>query len=254
MTSKDPIYKKDISNEPFPFALRLDQFHDVVKRFDAYVRDNKSKPVKIAVRESDGLFHGNYISLEKYGDMWNRYAIYQDVYKYEPNIIYLNIRSGGGGVPVLPKPPENMTFTQKLQVKYGKFDTYCGFVDKVLKNRINDYVYYSNSEYSMSTLKQMLLGSGAKINCADAVKITSIVVEELGYDFRVKNVVCSVSEGVHIRMDIKGPTDDDWVCIDPAAAVDKFEGNTCLDVWCDSPPSSIVDISPINELFEWMDD
>ncbi|MDR2544503.1 MAG: hypothetical protein LBD03_02990 [Methanobrevibacter sp.] len=85
---------------------------------------------------------------------------------------------------------------------------------------------------------------------------TCWIAKELGYPFRVYNVVCS-SSGGHVRPAIVDMDDSDsgWMSTDPAAINDRNERRyDCLyDVWCDTDNgSTIVDTSEKNQLLGWM--
>ncbi|MDR1819006.1 MAG: hypothetical protein LBR15_01995 [Methanobrevibacter sp.] len=219
--------------------ISYDIYKDMQIRFDEYVEKNNTDPERIFIlpgkSESTILTH----------DLKALAYLNPDKFPIEYNT---------GENPIESKPDTVKSDLDKLRDKFGYFDTICNWYDNVVRKC--DYAYYYNQSHSVRQIIDTLLNDGfIALNCTDWSLITSWIAKELGYPFRVYNVVCSSGAG-HVRPAIQDRDNlGDWMSTDPAAIADKSEiYYACLfDVWCDTKNgATIVDTSDENQLLGWM--
>lgn len=220
--------------------ITYDDFKDMESRFINYVEKNNRDPEKIYIGDSPEFV---------------RTADLKQLIHIHDNEFPVDVTTSGK-ITSKPAPAPQESFLSKLKDKYGDFDTVCGYYDKVIRASQNSYDYYYNSKYDFATLQKMILGGGANLNCTDWCKLSSLVYKELGYPFRLYNVVCK-SGGGHVRAAVqdKNANNQDWLSTDPAAISDKNDRYyECLwDNWCDTDNgATIVDVSETNKIFGWM--
>lgn len=212
------INGQDISNSIQ--AIPVDQFENMLTRFDEYVKSNKKEPNICYVDISNKY---RYVSKDKLKEMRKRYDAYIKKNGRKPNVCYVNY----------PTTVESNRFTNDSFIKafkdaVGDFSTYKEAYNK-LKGR--GYIGYNNDIYDQKTaLKRLKNRQG--LNCSDSCQLMYALAVAMGISVRYKHIMCRSGTG-HIQLDVKYPSGvSSWTTIDPAAALSKGSQYAFGRVWC----------------------
>ncbi len=171
-------------------------------------------------------FNGEAFTKSQYGDACKR------VYNY-------GIKNGG-------KEPDKVwwynstTTTSKGPIQtaceklLGSFTTFTQFYNKC-KGR--GYSYYYNDIKTLSQESSTI----ANLNCVDSTQLAYHLAKEMGYEFHIYRVKCTVSKSGHVYGGIKGKEFTKLTKVDMAACMSKSSQYIIGNVWCSDAKILAID-------------
>lgn len=201
-------------------AIPVDQFENIISRFEEYTKENKKEPNICYIDISTKY---RYITKAKYLEMKKRYTEYIKKNNRKPACCYVNLPSATNTTEI-----QGNNFVQKFKDAVGDFSTFKEAYNKI-KGR--GYIGYNNDIYSQDVaLKRLKNRQG--LNCSDSCQLMYALGEAMGLTVRYKHIMCRSGTG-HIQLDVKYPKGvTSYTTIDPAAALSVGSQYSFGRVWC----------------------
>lgn len=171
-------------------------------------------------------FNGEAFTKSQYGDACKR--VYDYVSKNDGNlpgkVWWYNSATTTSKGPI-------QTACEKL---LGSFTTFTQFYNKC-KGR--GYSYYYNDIKTLSQESSTI----ANLNCVDSTQLAYHLAKEMGYEFHIYRVKCTVSKSGHVYGGIKGKEFTKLTKVDMAACMSKSSQYSIGNVWCSDAKILAID-------------
>lgn len=209
--------------------IKKAMYLDMYSRYAAYKKKTGKEPNIVYIKPNQ---QGDYIQLKQWNNMRLRFDTWWKKNGKQPEYVVVNPK--GAAVSSSTSTSSKGSIQTACEKLLGSFTTFTQFYNKC-KGR--GYSYYYNDIKTLSQESSTI----ANLNCVDSTQLAYHLAKEMGYEFHIYRVKCTVSKSGHVYGGIKGKEFTKLTKVDMAACMSKSSQYIIGNVWCSDAKILAID-------------